>query len=236
MQALALIWALLLASWTGAFAQPLDVDLRKPPPDSGSQAYSGRLTALIKDRYPSLLNGKPSGTPVVTVVFNPDGSVAQSALDLLSGKERELSVSEGKFARFGFNSGDLQYIGVDRVSLRATSVIVVVGALQPKNLDRELVDRLFPKLLDSKPPANEQIWILFDHEGKVVKRGEETVDPSRLVETLQRRYPEIHTAEVTLTSVVKRDGRPLEDADGNAVQLESVWLAARSPLPQQGRP
>lgn len=236
MRTLAIISAVLLGYLTGAFAQGLDVDLRKPRPDSGSQAYRRRVTALIGDRYPSLLTGKPSGTPVLTVLFNPDGSVADSALDLLPRKDTELSVSEGQFARFGFYSGDLQYIGVDRINLRTSFAIVVFGALQPKNLDRELVDRLFPKLLDSKPPANDQIWILFDHEGKVVKRGEEAVDPSRLVETLQMRYPGIHTAEVTLSSVVRRDGRPLEDADGNAVQLECVWLAARSPLPQESRP
>lgn len=236
MRVLALISAVLLGFSTGLFARAADIDLRKLPPDPGSQAYSHRINELIRDRYPFLLTGKPSGTPVVTVVFNPDGSVADSALDLLSGKDRELSASEGQFARFGLSSGDLQYIGVNRVSLRATSAIVVFGTMRPKSLDRELIDHLFPKLLDSKPLANDQIWILFDHEGKVVKQGEETMDLSRLSEMLEARYPGIHTAEVTLTSVVRRDGRPLEDADGNAVQLECVWLAARSLLPQESRP
>jgi len=75
------------------------------------------------------------------------------------------------------------------------------------------------------------IWILLDHEGRVLRTGEEVVDSRALKTVLEARYPGIRTAEITTSPVFARDGKPITNSAGEILQLHCVWLAAGSPNP-----
>lgn len=229
---LALVHVSLLsvAAATTAAQQPPS-ELRKGPPDLGSRGYDKRLTALIQQRYPELNAGSPKGIPVVTVLLNYDGSVAGTHLELSPEGTPTLTASEEEFARFGLSAGRMQYIGVGRLQLPTTEAVVIFGAGDSRNLDRALIERFFPNALTQRAPPNDQLWVLFDHEGKILRVGEDTVAPERLRQTLEARFPGIHTADMTSSPVFGRDDRPLADLSHHALVLDCVWLTADSPLP-----
>ncbi len=222
------IWALAAAT---ALAQPSAPELRKGPPDSGSRGYDKRLTALIEQRYPGLHAGKPEGIPVVTVLLNYDGSVAGTYLEFAREGAAALTASEEKFARFGLSAGRMQYIGVGRIQLSTTPAVVIIGAGDSRDLDRALVERFFPNALTQRAPANHRLWILFDHEGRVLRTGEETTSPEKLRQALEARFPGIRTTDMTSSPVFGRNNLPLEDSSHHPLELDCVWLAAGSALP-----
>jgi hypothetical protein len=110
--------ALLLA--TGAVHAQAEVATAGPE----MQADSARLALLAEERYPRLLTEKLSGTPIVTVLFNPDGTVAETALEVSERDPTTLVVSEGQFAPFGVSGGQLRYLGVARVELPLNTVLI----------------------------------------------------------------------------------------------------------------
>jgi hypothetical protein len=101
-----------------------------------------------------------------------------------------------------------------------------------RDLDRALVQRFFPQVLAQRAPLKEGVWILFDHEGRVLRTGQEPLEPEHLREVLEQRYPGIQTSDMTATPVVGPNGRPIKDAHGHPLQLTCVWLASGSPLPK----
>jgi hypothetical protein len=207
-------------------------DLRKPAPNPGARPYREQLQTLIKDRYPQLLTDTAQGIPVLTVLFNLSGDVARSELEVSAHPPSELAASEESFSHFGVLVGDLQYIAAASLQTPANTVFVVFGGLGSRQLDRSLVQRFFPKVLSEGVPLNEGIWILFDHEGKILRTGQEHFAPGSLRGVLENRYPGIQTADMTATPVVGPGGQPIKDSRGQPLQLMCVWLASDSPLPK----
>ncbi len=81
---------------------------------------------------------------------------------------------------------------------------------------------------------NNSIWILFDHGGRLLHTGEEPVEPATFRQLLEARYPGIRISRISdmgVTPVRGSDGRTVENAAHQAVQLYCVWLEAGSPLP-----
>ena len=209
-----------------------DAELRKPAPNPEARPYREQLQTLIRERYPQLLTDTASGTPVLTVLFNLYGDIVRSELEVSSRPPGELAASEQSFSHFGALVGDLQYVAAASIETPANTVFVVFGGLGSRQLDRSLVQRYFPQLLSKGAPPNEGIWILFDHDGRVLQTGQEHFAPATLRNVLESRYPGIRTADMTATAVVGADGRPLKDPRGQPVQLTCVWLASDSPLPK----
>jgi hypothetical protein len=216
---------------TDVSAVPGDAEVRKAAPDAQVQPYRERLEALIKGRYPRLLAEKITGTAMVTVLFDPDGTLARADLQVFSGAFSVLTASELQFARFGLTAGELRYIGVERIQLPLNTVLVVFGGRDSRDLDRALVERFFPKVLVQGGSPNEAMWILFDHEGRALRTGEEHFDPAKLRKILEARYPGIRTSDMTVTPILARDGRPIRSSSHEAIQLYCVWLVADSPVP-----
>lgn len=203
----------------------------KPAPDLATQPYRNRLETVVKEHYPQLWTDRIEGMPVVTLLFEPDGSVARTKLEIRPHQHDTLTVSEEDFNFYGYG-GRLRYIGEARVELPVNTVIVLFGGLDSSDLDRALVEHYFPQALKQGAPPNEGIWILFTHEGRVLRTGEESFDTRSLRSLLEKRYPGIQTSDMSLTPVIGGDGRPIKSASGQALQLHSVWLAAGSPMPE----
>jgi hypothetical protein len=206
-------------------------DLRKPPPDAAAAPYRERFEALVRERYPQLATEPAAGMPVVTVLFEPDGRLARTDLEIRAGPPEMVTASEEQFFRFGHLAGQLRYIGEARIELPANTVLVVFGGLDSRDVDRALVERYFPQIEEYGIPANEGFWILFDHEGHVLQSGQETFNTRSLRSLLEKRYPGIRISDMTLTPVLGRDGRPIKNASGQPLRLHNVWLAAGSPTP-----
>jgi hypothetical protein len=206
-------------------------DLLKPAPDARIQPFRERLTGLVQENYPQLLIGSFVGTPVLTVLFNPDGTVARSSLQLYPEPSGQLTASEAQFAAFGLHSGELQYVGEARLELSSRTVLVVFGARSSQVLDRELVEQYFPQVATHSVKAGESLWILFDHAGHLLRHGAEAVDPSSFGKALETRYPGIHISDATVASVIGRDDHPVQDSRQHALQLNCLWLTVDSPLP-----
>jgi hypothetical protein len=200
-------------------------DLQKPAPDPQSQPYRDRLVALIEGQYPQLLTQKIAGTAMVTVLFDSDGTLAASNLEVLPTAVAALTVSEGQFARFGLTADDLKYIGISRVPLPANTVVVAFGGRDSRKLDLALVAHFFPEVLAQGVPTGFGIWILFDHDGKVLRTGEERFESQDLRKMLETRFPSIRLSDIAVARV---DGSLRK-----GLQLHCVWLARGSPLPGQ---
>ena len=115
-------------------------ELQKLPPDPSVQASHERVIAVIKERYPQLLNHL-SGTPVLTLLLNADGTIARSDLEVSEQTTGPLTVTELQFERFGLRSGDLQYVGVSREELPHGAALIAFGVRSPNDLDRALIER-----------------------------------------------------------------------------------------------
>jgi hypothetical protein len=209
-----------------------EAELRKPPPDPKAQPYRERLEALVKVRYPHLWTEKANGLPVVTVLLDSHGELVHSNLETLPPPASELTASEGQFARFGLTAGDLRYVGEARIELPLNTVFVVFGGMGSSQIDRALVAQYFPKEAVEGAGLNKGIWILFDHQGRVVRSGEEHFEPATLRKLLEARYPGIETSDMTANPVLGRDGHPIKNSSQEPLQLYCVWLADGSPLPK----
>ena len=212
-------------------APSASTELRKPAPNPDACPYREQLQALIRDRYPQLAIETTPGIPVLTVLFDLYGEIVRSELEVSTRPPAELAASEESFAHFGMAVGDLQYVAAASFQTPANTVFVIFGGLGSGQLDRSLVRRFFPQVLSGGAPLKQGIWILFDHEGRVLRTGQEQVAPGSLRSVLESRYPGIRTADLTATPVVGQDGQPLKDPRGRPLQLTCVWLAANSPQP-----
>jgi hypothetical protein len=215
-----------------AWAQAGVTELRKPFPDAQAQPYRERLETLIKARYPELLTHKERGSVLVTVLLNSDGALADTKLDIQSGRSGPLTASEMQFTRFGLSAGDLKYIGVTRLQLGVNWVSIVFGARDSRSIDRALVERYFPKALTKGLPPGEGIWILFDHSGRVLRTGQEPFEHGNFKEQLTKRYPGIRIGDAMDTLVYGPNGDSFENSNHEPLQLHSLWLTEDSPLPE----
>ena len=216
-----------------AWAQATVTELRKPAPDSQAQPYREGLEALIKARYPELLTQKIAGTAVVTILFDGEGTPERSDLKVVTTPPGALTASEEDFARFGLTASELKYIGVARVTLPLNAALVVFAAHDSRQLDYALVQRFFPEALMSPSAVTGTLWILFDHEGRVLKTGQEPTPSADLLRVLHRRYPAIQVSETAVTTVIGSDGHPIQRSSQETLQMSSFWLAAGSPTPAE---
>jgi hypothetical protein len=224
--------SLSLASGEPATTRATSTELRKLPPNAGARPYRERFQLLIESRYPQLLTNTADGAPIVTVLLDLYGDLVRTELEISRQPPSELAASERSFSRFGLREGDLQYVGAATIQTPANTVLIVFGGMASRDLDRRLVQRFFPKVFSEGAPLNQGIWILLDHEGQVLRTGEEYLEPTRIRAVLEKRYPGIETADMTATPVVGPDGRPMKDREGRPFQLTCVWLASDSPLPK----
>jgi hypothetical protein len=215
---------------TSALADPNE--LIKPAPDVQAQPYRERLQSLLVAKYPGLAVKKIDGVVVVTLLFNPDGTLAGNALDVLPHAPAVLTVSEEQFARFGAVAEELRYIGASHLELPLNSVVVAFAGRDTRQIDRALVERYFSKTLRAGGPLNESMWILLDHGGIVVRTGTEAFSPTDLRSLLERRYPGISTSDMTVAPLIGSNGKPLKNSRQEVLQLYCVWLTADSPIPR----
>jgi hypothetical protein len=105
---------------------------------SGTAVHPDRqqLETIIRDRYPQLLTRRSAGVSVVTVLFNRDGTLAATDLEILATDPGEVTVSRQHFARFGLKARDLSYIGVERFELPLNTVLVMFGGKSNGDTDR----------------------------------------------------------------------------------------------------
>jgi hypothetical protein len=80
-------------------------------------------------------------------------------------------------------------------------------------------------------PPDEGIWILYDHDGRVVCAGKERMGAVAMSDTIEARYPGTKTSASRVTTLVGGDGQP-SSPTGTPIRLHSVWLAERSPTPE----
>ena len=85
--------------------------------------------------------------------------------------------------------------------------------------------------MTERVPAGEELWILFDHSGHVLKRGEEVLQSADLKIVLERRFRGIHISAITESLVITRDGHRIEDTAHMPLHLYCAWLTTRSSLP-----
>jgi hypothetical protein len=217
--------------WTSLALAGSDAgDLRKPAPGEELQPFRERLMTLVRERYPQLLTAETQGTPVLRVLFNSDGTIARSDLEITSEHMEELTARRSQFARFHLEPGALKYLGAGHLPLPGRTALVIFGGLGSNELDRALIERYFPAVAKHALPVGEGVWILFDQEGRVLRTGTERIDPGTLRQTLEARYPGIRTSDMAV-SPVARDRNLVKNSSEAETQLYSVWLAVRSPPP-----
>jgi hypothetical protein len=207
-------------------------DLRKHAPDAHVQPNRARLHSLITTRYPHLLTKRAEGTPTVTMLFDSEGRTLYTHLGFSPKPLGEPVASEPTFSPNGADASDLQYIGAATIHLPANTVLVLFAGTGSRDVDRALVRRFFPSVLRQKAPLKEGLWILFDHDGTVLRHGRERFKPEHLRRILEKRYAGIRTSDMTATPIVGQGERPIRDPFGQPAQLSCVWLARGSPLPQ----
>jgi len=83
---------------------------------------------------------------MVTVLLEADGTLADTALEVLPCASRSLTASESQFARFGLKAGDLRYLGESRIQTPLNTMLVVFGGRDSHTLDRALIERYFPNV------------------------------------------------------------------------------------------
>jgi hypothetical protein len=211
------------------------------------------MAALVKERYPQFLTGGSAGTPVVSVLFNTDGSVDHTSYEILArGADPKVTIAY-LAKRLQIPEAGIEYAGAVRVPSTSNGAVVVAfteprqGSTKPPStpfvsnmvrtpdtraIDRLLATRYFPESLRRGVAADERLWVLFDSDGQVLRTGDEKGGGSTpITSVLTSRYPGIETQYVTVTPVTNEKLEILKDAGSRPVQLYSVWLKKGSPSP-----
>jgi beta-lactamase regulating signal transducer with metallopeptidase domain len=242
--------ALLLCASAAALDPPSPgtaAELQKTPPRS-DQGLAGNLAALVQGRYPSLLSKQTVGTPVVSVLFRPDGSIERTSYATFEGSPLQFKPTKDYYAQhLNIPSGDVSYVGLQGLVSPATGQTIlvaftergksgapspnVVGADDTREIDRSLTERYFPDVLASSVDAGIRLWILFDSEGHVLRNGREPRGDEPIGHVLQARFPGIETEYVTNTFITDRTARLIRDRAGEPLGLICVWLKRGTRLP-----
>lgn len=217
----------------------------KPPPVVSD--LGRRFEEFFASKYPALFTEAGERTPIVAVLVNSDASIAQTALFDSPLPIRQIHPTTDMFTHLGLEPDDVPYVGamaMQSATLPNRAVLVVyterkvagrqfVSALarDSRAVDREIFKQYFAPAVQKGVPAGQRPWVLCDRSGQVLRTGMEAFDPSTLNTTLESRFAGIRTEEITVTPVTDEAGGHVLDADGNAVQLASVWLAPGSPAP-----
>jgi hypothetical protein len=188
---------------------------------------------FINVRYPHLILQKLSGTPVFRVLFDPNGIISRAKLVIVSGSPEAIAGS-GPFKRIGHQNSQLKYAGIGTVTFCANTIVVMFEGPDSQDLDRALATHYFPEVLRRGLPEGEEIWILFDHAGRVQHAGRDPLN-MHLKDSLEMRFPGIRVSSEEVSTLRARDGQPLRVA-GRVLRLHSVWLAAGSAATDDGSP
>jgi hypothetical protein len=152
-------------------------------------------------------------------------------LEIFTGPPSRFVASESQIARLAPAGRHVTNRGLEIVTVSNTTVIELFAITDSHELDRALVERFFPKVIKAGVPSGKGIWMLFDHEGRVLRTGEEHIELSQLRGMLELRYPGIQTASAASFPVVGRDGQPLKIRQ-SPLRLHCVWLATGSVEPE----
>ena len=65
----------------------------------------------------------------------------------------------------------------------------------------------------------ENLWVLLDREGHVLRSGQEPIGPPQWNRTLESRFPGIKTEGLTVTPITDAANKPLQDLGGKNLHL-----------------
>jgi hypothetical protein len=106
-------------------------DVEESAPDASvASPDEQQLEMIVRDRYPQLVTQRFAGVAVVTALFNHDGTLAATDLEISAKDPRELTVSELSFTRFGLKARDISYMGLTRLELPFNTVLIMYGGKQ----------------------------------------------------------------------------------------------------------
>ena len=221
--------------------------LKPPPGGANSPGFllGQKFELLLRDRYPELLRGEFTGTPIVAVLMNGDMTVANSAQAMTIPTDGKQAITKELFGVLGLAPEEVPYSGAMNMQLpdKPDKHVVIaytergkagddfVSEMFPdtRKLDRELFAQEFPEAR-SGIAAGENPWMLLDRRGAMLRKGIEPITP-QWEKTLEKRFAGIETREMTVTGLSNEAGETLRDVAGKNVHLHLIWLAPESPLP-----
>jgi beta-lactamase regulating signal transducer with metallopeptidase domain len=238
------------AAQIGAPVRLAAADLRKPPPTGKESMLLGqRFEAVVKQRYPELLSQKIEGTPIVSILFNQNGSVERSTNETIASSPETFMPTEADYAkRFGIKVEEVAYVGVQGMEVPSTGTKILVAFTERKRvgqpfhsaiikaqvtqeIDRKIAERYFAADLKNGVSSQERLWVLLDSEGNVLKTGKAVPGEDPIDRVLKQQYPGIDTQYVTATPITGGDAKPVNGMDGKPLTLFCVWLKKTSALP-----
>jgi beta-lactamase regulating signal transducer with metallopeptidase domain len=202
---------------------------------------------LLNSKFPGLLEEKVAGTPVVVALINEDGSITRAEKFISPEPMENVNATKATFAMLGLDEASVPYVG--NMGMRSpndpSKVLLVVYtelakpgetfvsrvAPDTRAVDRAIFDRYFSATAKKGVPAGEGLWVLLDHEGHVLRSGQEPISPPQWNRTLESRFPGIRTEGITVTPITDAENKPIKDRGGKDLHLHSVWLAPDSPPP-----
>jgi beta-lactamase regulating signal transducer with metallopeptidase domain len=202
---------------------------------------------LLKSKFPGLLEEKVAGTPVVVALINEDGSITRAEKFISPEPVENVNATKATFAMLGLDEASVPYVG--NMGMRSPNdpskvlLIVFTELAKPgetfvsrmapdtRAVDRAIFNRYFSDTAKKGVPEGEGLWVLLDHEGHVLRSGQESISQPQWNRTLESRFPGIRTEGVTVTPITDAENKPIQDLGGKNLQLHSVWLAPNSPLP-----
>jgi beta-lactamase regulating signal transducer with metallopeptidase domain len=220
----------------------------KPPPGADGPGFrlGQRFEVLLREKYPELLDVRIDGTAIVVAVVNEDWSIERSAK--IQSPESIENIKPGKdiFGVLGLTAEEVPYVGAMNMQRRAdVSEFVLILYTERNKPGKKFISRIFPdnRALDraiyeqhfqagDPVVAGGMPWVLLDRNGKVLRRGIETVKSERWDQAMERRFPGIDAQEVTITEITDDAGEPRHDVAGGNLHMHTIWLAPDSPAPR----
>lgn len=233
--------ALGAAGVTSQLQAPSLTELPKklPPTYEETPNWIRRAEQLVGTKYPELVRENTPGTPVVSILFSADGGIEQSDYFVFAASAREYEVGDEHFYRFGVlseevgptvattmvfatdKSNEVLVLATERLSTKGSSLYPVFP--DTGEVDRQLVDHYFPDLREGDAEKGEQIWLLFDRDGNVLRSGREYGADS-VRHAVERRFPGLLIQEQLATPVTLSSGSSSIE-DESSVTLYSLWTA-----------
>jgi beta-lactamase regulating signal transducer with metallopeptidase domain len=202
---------------------------------------------LLNSKFPGLLEEKVAGTPVVVALINEDGSITRAEKFISPEPMENVNATKATFAMLGLDEASVPYVG--NMGMRSPNdpskvlLIVYTELAKPgetfvsrvapdtRAVDRAIFNRYFSATAKKGVPAGDGLWVLLDHDGHVLRSGQESISPPQWNRTLESRFPGIRTEGITVTPITDAENKPLQDLGGKNLDLHSVWLAPGSPPP-----
>jgi len=130
----------------GRSLEPVDCSLRplllaaaQPATVLPAKNCRAEFEALLDSHYRQLLTHTVNGTPVFTVLFDPNGRITHVHLELSSRPPDEIPASRDRFRRFGIPESNLQYVWTGTVVSPANTIVVILGGADSRAVSRSLL-------------------------------------------------------------------------------------------------